>query len=286
MSQSRPLLGEFWTFAVLEARACLFAGAFFVALGISAALGPHLAPYGLYRYDLLFIFAVGFQWWMVRRGLETWDEVKTLAVFHVLGLLLEIFKTSASVHSWSYPEAGWLKISQVPLYSGFMYAAIGSYVCQAWRLMHLRVEAYPSRWLSVPLLTAIYLNFFTEHFIGDLRWWLCALVIVVFWRTRVHFCPTLRERSMPLALSFVLIGFFVWIAENIGTFLHGWQYPTQAGGWTMVHLSKVTSWGLLVIISVMLVAELKRLKSQLHSAVEPMHADTLPSPTPLTDKIN
>ena len=34
----------------------------------------------------------------------------------------------------------------------------------------------------------------------------------------VAFKPLDRERRMPLLLSFVLIGFFIWLAKNISTF--------------------------------------------------------------------
>jgi len=65
---------------------------------------------------------------------------------------------------------------------------------------------------------------------------------------------------MPVALSFVLIGFFIWIAENIATFFGAWQYPDQQQQWTMVHISKISSWLLLVIVSFLIVALLKHLK--------------------------
>jgi uncharacterized membrane protein YoaT (DUF817 family) len=80
---------------------------------------------------------------------------------------------------------------------------------------------------------------------------------------------------MPLVLSLALIGFFVWVAENFGTLFHGWQYPDQAAGWRLVHTSKISSWGLLVIISVMLVGELKRLKAGLKSG---RHSMTMAPP--------
>ncbi|MDR6226802.1 uncharacterized membrane protein YoaT (DUF817 family) [Desmospora profundinema] len=65
---------------------------------------------------------------------------------------------------------------------------------------------------------------------------------------------------MPLALSFIFIGFFIWIAENIATFLGAWQYPNQQDVWSWVHLGKISSWFLLVIISFVIVAQLKHLK--------------------------
>ncbi len=66
---------------------------------------------------------------------------------------------------------------------------------------------------------------------------------------------------MPLSLSFVLIGFFIWIAENIATFFGAWEYPNQTEAWSLVHLGKVSSWLLLVIVSFLIVATLKQVKA-------------------------
>ena len=81
---------------------------------------------------------------------------------------------------------------------------------------------------------------------------------------------------MPLAISFLLIGFFVWLAENIATFLHGWQYPDQARAWSIVHSSKITSWFLLVIISFICVAQLKHVKARLRREPDPVSQADLP----------
>jgi len=67
-------------------------------------------------------------------------------------------------------------------------------------------------------------------------------------------------RRMPIVLSFVLIGFFIWVAENIGTFLGAWYYPHQTNGWNLVKWGKFSSWFLLVIVSFMIVAHLKHVK--------------------------
>lgn len=70
-----------------------------------------------------------------------------------------------------------------------------------------------------------------------------------------------RQRySMPVVLSFFLIGFFIWIAENILTFLGAWKYPNQYEIWRMVHIGKISSWFLLVIISIVIVVNLKHIK--------------------------
>ncbi|MNJ46942.1 hypothetical protein D3C77_420850 [compost metagenome] len=65
---------------------------------------------------------------------------------------------------------------------------------------------------------------------------------------------------MPLLLSFLLIGFFIWVAENVTTFLGAWKYPNQEETWHLVHIGKISSWFLLVVISVIIVAQLKHVK--------------------------
>lgn len=65
---------------------------------------------------------------------------------------------------------------------------------------------------------------------------------------------------MPVILSFLLIAFFIWLAENMATYLGAWKYPHQLGAWDMVSLKIMSSWYLLVIISFILIANLKQLK--------------------------
>jgi uncharacterized membrane protein YoaT (DUF817 family) len=62
----------------------------------------------------------------------------------------------------------------VPLFSGFMYAAVGSYVIQAWRLLDVRIRHHPPYWMAGVNALAIYANFFTHHYIGDYRWYMAA----------------------------------------------------------------------------------------------------------------
>jgi uncharacterized membrane protein YoaT (DUF817 family) len=268
--RGNALLSELLAFGILQARACIFAGSFFLVLMLSRLLPSD----GLPRYDFLLLAALALQGLLLWTRLETWDELKTISLFHVLGLLLELFKTQPSIGSWSYPEFAYSKIWGVPLYSGFMYAAVASYIVQAWRLMDLRLENYPDPRLSLPLALAIYANFFTHHFIGDFRWLLFAALIVLFWRTRVRFRPWRRDRWMPLSLSFALIGFFVWIAENIATYYGAWMYPNQHAGWQVVHPGKVSSWTLLVVISLVAVADLKHVKAR-RSAHESARSDRI-----------
>lgn len=252
----KNLTGEFFAFTQKQIQACIFAGSFFVLLAAS----KYLPLLGMPRYDFLLIAAIALQIILLVSKLETPDELKTICVFHVLGLCLEIFKTHPAIGSWSYPEFAYSKIYGAPLYSGFMHAAVASYVAQSWRLLGLKLENYPSYSLSLPLAGLIYLNFFTHHFIGDFRWWLCVALILVFRKTRIYFTPRKHEYHMPLLCSFVLIGFFIWIAENISTFFGAWVYPNQGSFWQHVHAGKISSWSLLVVITIIIVADLKHIK--------------------------
>lgn len=94
---------------------------------------------------------------------------------------------------------------------------------------------------------------------ADLRWPLAICVLLLFRRTTVHFTVTKAERRMPIVLSFVLVAFFIWVAENIATYFGAWQYPHQKQQWAIVGPNKISSWMLLVIISFIIVAALKEI---------------------------
>ena len=251
---------ELLWFGLKEARACLFAGLFFA----SVWLVPRAGAWGIARYDLLLIIALAIQVWMLWARLETRDEMKAICLFHVVGFVLEVFKTSPAIGSWSYPDPAWSKVLGVPLFSGFMYAAVGSYIIQAWRLLDLRVQHHPPYWMATLIALLIYANFFTHHFIGDYRWYIAACAVGLYARTAVVFRPFDRERTMPLLLAFVLIGFFIWLAENLSTFYGVWIYPNQLGAWSAVHVGKWSSWSLLVVMTFTIVANLKHIKARIH----------------------
>ncbi|MFS0574792.1 DUF817 domain-containing protein [Sporosarcina sp. 179-K 3D1 HS] len=250
--------GQIARFGWEQALSCIFPVVIFGSLAITQVVPLPFLP----RYDWLLLIFLLMQWWMLRSGIETRDELKVITLFHLIGLALEIFKVHMG--SWSYPEDGFFKIMGVPLYSGFMYASVASYLCQAWRRLQVDLVKWPPFFVVVPLGTAIYLNFFTHHYWIDVRWWLSALVVLVFWKSWVTYEVNGTRYRMPIALSFVLIGFFIWIAENIATFFGAWQYPNQAEAWNLVHLGKVSSWLLLVIVSFLIVATLKQAKEKMH----------------------
>jgi uncharacterized membrane protein YoaT (DUF817 family) len=255
-------LVEFLYFGVKNARSCLFVFTFMAAV----LLMPRTGLFGIARYDLLLLVAIAIQWWMLKAGLETLDELKAVCLFHAIGFALEAFKVSGSIASWSYPDPALTKLFGVPLFAGFMYASIGSYIVQAWRLFDIRIRHHPSYWAATTIAVLIYANFFTHHYIGDYRWYLAACALGLYSRTTVIFRSLDRDRQMPLLLSFVLIGFFIWLAENISTFVGVWRYPNQLGAWSLVHLSKWSSWSLLVIMTFTIVASLKHIKAKIHVA--------------------
>lgn len=252
-------LGQLLRFGWLEAQSCLFAAAIFVGLAVSKAV-----PLPVARYDALLAYGLVITGVFLLLRLETVREVAVILAFHLIGLALELFKVH--VGSWSYPEEAWTKVGGVPLYSGFMYAAVGSYICQAFRRFDLRVNRFP--WLPAALLAVLaYANFFTHHWLPDLRWLAAIGFVVVLWRSRVSFTVGTARYAMPLALSFVLIGFFLWVAENGATWLGAWQYPDQADFWQLVHVGKWGSWALLVSLSFVLVAAVKRWEGTLYGEV-------------------
>lgn len=260
VSGARRFAVEFIYFGVKQARACLFVTLFFAAVFTVPRAGILSLP----RYDVLLVVALAIQAWMVWSKIETLDELKVICLFHALGFALEAFKTSSGIRSWAYPDFAYTKIFGVPLFSGFMYAAVGSYICQVWRLLDLRVRHHPPYWMAAVMAFLIYANFFTHHYIGDYRWYIAACALGLYARCTVTYRPYDIERRMPLLLGFVLVGFFIWIAENISTFFTVWSYPNQVGAWAAVHVGKWSSWSLLVIMTFTIVASLKHVKERIH----------------------
>lgn len=243
---------EFVRFGVKQAWACLF-GALMLGLLIATHIAyPKVAP--LARYDFLTLAAVAIQLAMLRFKLETREEAGVIALFHAVGTVMEIFKIH--VGSWAYPESSILRIAGVPLFTGFMYASIGSYIARCWRLFDFRFTFHPPLRVLGPLAFAIYVNFFTHHYVWDFRPVLFAATAVLFARCWVYFKVWRVHRRMPLLVGFGLVALFIWFAENIGTFTAAWVYPTQRAAWHMLSLGKLGAWFLLMIISYALVAAL------------------------------
>jgi uncharacterized membrane protein YoaT (DUF817 family) len=246
---------EFLIFGIKQAWACLFAGVLIVGI-----LGTYLIyPQGaiISRYDFLFILALGMQVFLLAFRFERWSEAKIIAIYHVVGTVMEIFKTAKG--SWIYPELNLFRIGGVPLFSGFMYSTIGSYMVRCWRLFDFKFSNYPNRIWTWTLALLIYANFFTHHYMIDLRVALFVLTAAIYARTWIYFTCDKIPRRMPLLLGFFLVAFFIWLAENIGTFSAVWLYPHQIKhGWSPVGFEKLGSWFLLMIISFVLVTTINK----------------------------
>ncbi|MFG3685218.1 DUF817 domain-containing protein [Micromonospora sp. NPDC047740] len=240
---------ELAVFGLKQAWACVFGGAMLAVIFAAHLWYPRDAVFA--RNDFLTLAAVAIQIAMVAGRLETLRELRVVLLFHLVGTAMELFKTH--IGSWSYAPDGMLRLGAVPLFSGFMYAAVGSYLVRVNRLFDLRFARYPKRWVTAAVAVAIYANFFTNHYVLDVRWLLIAVVALVFGRCVMQFRIFRFRWRMPLLLAFVLVAFFIWLAENIATWSHAWLYPSQLGGWQPVSPAKLASWFLLMIISVVMV---------------------------------
>lgn len=245
----RAALVEFAVFVLKQAWACVF-GAALLAVIVAARLWyPDDAV--IARNDALTIAAVLIQMAMLAFRLESGRELWVIVLFHLTGTAMELFKTD--VGSWAYAADGVLRIGGVPLFSGFMYAAVGSYMVRVYRLFDLGFSRYPRRWLTAIVAVGIYVNFFTHHWWWDLRWVLLGAVLLLWARTVMHARVWRRTLRLPLLAVFSGVAVVIYLAENIGTWAGAWMYPDQAAGWQLVSPSKLVSWFLLMIISVVLV---------------------------------
>lgn len=252
-----PLRGavyEFLWFGLKQGWACLFGGLLLALIVGTFLWWPDGAPVS--RYDFLVVGAVAIQAGMLALKLESWEEARVILLFHIAGTVMELFKTAHG--SWIYPEDSLLRIGAVPLFSGFMYAAVGSYIARVQRIFHIRVRGYPPPWMTWVLAAAIYINFFAHHWLPDARLVLFAATVLVFGRGWFWFTTDRRRRGMPLLLGYVLVALFIWFAENLATFGRAWAYPGQEDGWEMVGVEKLGSWFLLMIISIVLVSVVHR----------------------------
>lgn len=248
----RAFLTELWHFFVANLRASYF-GAFLLAIFLLTEVVT--VPF-VSRYDFIFLAALAYQACALIFRFERPKEFLVIILFHLLATGMELFKTHPAVGSWSYPAVGTalFAIGTVPLFTGFLYSAVGSYISRAFgflRLSYERFPAYHHMWIVAAL---IYANFFAHHFFYDIRYFLFAYVVVIFYRTRVRYRVYQKERSMPFLLTALLTAFFVWIAENVGTLTSVWLYPNQLDQWAPVSFNKTGSWFLLLILSFALVS--------------------------------
>ena len=237
-------LSELVMFTLKQGWAAIFGILLLGGLLVSSRIWQ--ADWALARYDALLIYALGLQAVFLITGMESTREARVILLFHLTGTIMEIFKVQAG--SWAYPGAGVLKLWGVPLFSGFMYASVGSYMARVIRLFDMRFAPYPPTWMASCLAVLIYVNFFSHHFLPDIRLALFVATVVIFIRTRIWFYIGGHAYWMPLPLAAFLSSFFLWVAENVGTRTRTWLYAGQdSDHW--VSLAKMGSWYLLLYVS-------------------------------------
>jgi len=234
---------EFVMFVLKQGWAALFGIALLLAMLASKAVWQ--ADWAVARYDALVLFALVTQALFLMLRLETPAEARVILLFHLTGTAMEIFKIRMG--SWNYPEPGLIRAWGVPLFSGFMYASVGSFMARVVRIFEMRFAPFPPLWTVWALAALIYANFFAHHYLPDIRWALFAGTVILFWRTRIWFYIHRHPRWMPLPVAALLSSFFLWIAENIGTYTGTWVYAR--GEWEVVSLAKMGSWYLLLYVA-------------------------------------
>ena len=261
----RTFATELWYFFIANLRASYF-GIFLLSIFLLTEI---ITIPIISRYDFIFLSAVGFQLYMLIFRFERPKEFFVIIFFHILATGMELFKTNPAIGSWTYPDIGSaiFALSSVPLFTGFLYSAIGSYISRAFTFLKLSYEHFPAYFHLWILAALIYLNFFTHHFFYDIRYILFAYVFIIFFKTKAHFQVHSTERNMPFLLTAFLTALFVWIAENIGTFTRIWLYPSQQEYWHLVSFNKTGSWFLLLILSFALVSIIYRDKLLYNSRI-------------------
>lgn len=270
-------LQELLMFALKQGWACLF-GACLLAAIIGTKLIWH-PDWPMARYDALFLLALGLQGLFLWRGLETWSEARVILLFHLTGTAMEWFKVGAG--SWAYPETAFFKLYGVPLFSGFMYAAVGSYMARVIRLFDMRFAPFPPLALHFGLAITVYVNFFSHHYIWDMRNLLFAATVLFYVRTRIWFRIGANWYWMPLPVAAFLSSLFLWVAENIGTLTGTWMYTGQ-NPFDLVSLSKIGSWYLLLYVAFATVTLVVKDPLKQSPVVPARKAEPQPSPKPQT----
>jgi uncharacterized membrane protein YoaT (DUF817 family) len=237
-------LADLVMFVLKQGWACLFGAILLLAMILTRAVWNDAWP--VHRYDALLALALLVQAAFLRFGLETWAEARVILLFHLTGTVMEWFKVAQG--SWSYPDPALFSVMGVPLFSGFMYASVGSYMARVIRIFDMTFARFPPYWLTPALGAAIYVNFFTHHVLPDIRLALFAATVLLYARTRIHFRITDTDRWMPLPLAAFLSACALWIAENVGTATGTWLYTGQTAG-EMVSLAKLGSWYLLLYVA-------------------------------------
>jgi len=260
----KSALKEISTFVQKQIYACTYGIALLALILITHWWYP---LEGIYRYDFLFLCALALKIILLVCHQESKSEFVMILLFHFSGILMEVFKTSPEIGSWTYPEPFMIGIAGAPFFAGFMYNAVGSYIARSWELFYLRFKNYPPIWMTVITVIAIYINFFTHHFWYDVRYIILFIIFLLYGQTVIYYRIREKDRKMPMLVFFSGITLLIWLAENLGTFGNVWLYPNQQEHWELVSPEKILSWFLLMLLCFILVSLVHPLKQ--FKAVEP-----------------
>lgn len=246
----RNILSFLYTFWIELIKSALFWILFFVCF----AFGKYVTSFWLMLGDFMFICVIFIQIILITTKYESWQECRIILIYHFLGFAMEAFKTHPAIWSWHYQYMGFFTVLSVPLYSGFMYSAVGSFLFQSMHRLKLQFENFPKFSIAIPLVILIYLNFFTHHFIRDIRYILLFIIIWVTYKTYTYFQVKGKRYRMYTLFNLFLAASCIWIAENMATFLWVWLYPNQDAGRSLVSVHKILSRFLLFILSAVIVS--------------------------------
>ncbi|MEO0343657.1 MAG: DUF817 family protein [Pseudomonadota bacterium] len=229
--------------------AAWFGIAFLVAIAGSAAIWQE--DWALARNDALFGVGVALVLLVFMLGVNRgFDAVPMVFVF-ALGIGLELQKTG--IGAWAYADDGTLMLGAKPLFVGFMYASVASYVIRALRLKGLQVLHLPHwGWAA---LGGIVL--YGAYFLALPFWGRPVLILwagLLYHRARVQ-SPSGSWLPVPVALGFAAL--LLWVAENVGTMSGTWTYSGQSAG-ELVSLSKIGAWFVLLTVIFSVVTYLGR----------------------------
>lgn len=249
-------------FVFIQANSCIFGISLLLLIVLTAQFYPQQSAFS--RIDFLSISAILIQILFVIFKVEALKESIMIFIFHFLGMGMEVFKTK--VGSWHYPNNGYLFIAMVPIFTGFMYASVGSYILRMQRNFRCTFTAYPHYSWVILLGTLVYINFISHHYMVDLRWWLVVSSIVIFRKTRVTLYFSTGKMTIPYLSVLLSIGLLLWVAENIGSFYAIWRYPHQQDVWHWVSPQKIIAWYLLTFTLLAVIDSLFPLRQPLQGA--------------------
>jgi uncharacterized membrane protein YoaT (DUF817 family) len=244
---------EFLLFGLKQAWACLF-GALMLALLVGTFLfWPRDAA--LARYDFLVVASLSIQIALLALKLERWDEALVILVFHVVGTVMEVFKTAHG--SWIYPEPSLLRVERRALVHGLHVRLCRQLHRPGIRLFDITFIRYPPFWSTWILAGLAYVNFFSHHY-GRISASACS-------PSR----PDLLAELVPVHARREAAPHAGDPRPGAGRAVHldrrehrhpdgGLGLSQPADGWRLVSINKLGAWYLLMLLSWVLVSLVHR----------------------------